>query len=80
MLAVLAGVVAAPQVAVGSYTVRSIALIEAGFVVEEEPIQEVLIVERIREERSFSGPEALAARIGEIRIAVEFAKWAKMKK
>lgn len=49
LLAVLAGVVAAPQVAVASYTVRSIALIEAVFVVEEEPIQEVLSVEMIRE-------------------------------
>ena len=34
--AVLAGVVAAPQVAVGSYTVRSIALIEAVFVVDDD--------------------------------------------
>ena len=49
LLTVLVGVVAAPQVAAASYTVRSITLLESVFVAEEEPIQEVLSVEMIRE-------------------------------
>jgi len=49
LLTVLVGVVAAPQVAAASYTVRSITLLESVFMAEEEPIQEVLSVEMIRE-------------------------------
>ena len=49
LLTVLVGVVAAPQVAAASYTVRSITLLESVFVAEEDPVQEVLSVEMIRE-------------------------------
>jgi LCP family protein required for cell wall assembly len=49
LLAVLMAVVAAPQVAAGSYAVRSIALLETVFVAEEAPVQEVLSVEMVRE-------------------------------
>jgi LCP family protein required for cell wall assembly len=49
LLVILAGVVAAPQVAVASYTVRSITLLETVFVAEEEPVREVLSIEMMRE-------------------------------
>ena len=39
----------APQVAAASYTVRSITLLESVFVAEEEPTEQVLSVEMIRE-------------------------------
>lgn len=49
LFAIVVAVVAAPQVAAASYTVRSITLLESVFVAAEEPIQEVLTVEMIRE-------------------------------
>ncbi len=49
LVAILVVVVAAPQVAAASYTVRSITLLESVFVAAEEPIQEVLTVEMVRE-------------------------------
>jgi LCP family protein required for cell wall assembly len=49
LLVALVGVVVAPQVVVASYTGRSITLIESVFAAEEEPIQEVLSVEMVRE-------------------------------
>jgi LCP family protein required for cell wall assembly len=49
LLAILVAIVAAPQVAAASYTVRSITLLESVFVAEEYPVQEVLSVEMIRE-------------------------------
>ena len=49
LAATLVAVVVAPQVAAASYTVRSITLLESVFVAEEEPTEQVLSVEMIRE-------------------------------
>jgi LCP family protein required for cell wall assembly len=49
LLGVLVGLVAVPQVAAASYTIRSITLIESVFVAEEQPVREVLSVEMMRE-------------------------------